>query len=143
MRTAANIPVGCSPKSLRLHQQFLTGPSCEVCAFLERSPSTPSADTIRFVARVWACPPRLVLFERYLQKMLSRVITPLDTFTKAPEAFSCSWARQLVSRQTDARRQLEKAMPMSSRPLKSTALCAAPPLTDAFVLRPPESGEPR
>ena len=40
---------------------------------------------------------RLELFERYLQKMLSRVITPLDTFTKPPEAFGCSWARQLVS----------------------------------------------
>ncbi|CAE7794103.1 phyA, partial [Symbiodinium necroappetens] len=39
----------------------------------------------------------LDLFERYLQKMLSRVITPLDTFTKPPEAFGCSWARQLVS----------------------------------------------
>eukprot|EP00439_Symbiodinium_sp_Y106_P076076 s270_g15.t1 len=39
----------------------------------------------------------LELFERYLQKMLSRVITPLDTFTKPPEAFGCSWARQLVS----------------------------------------------
>ncbi|CAK9006227.1 unnamed protein product [Durusdinium trenchii] len=40
------------------------------------------------------------MFERYLQKMLSRVITPLDSYTRAPEDFACSWARDLVSKQT-------------------------------------------
>ena len=34
---------------------------------------------------------------RYLQKMLSRVITPLDSFTRPAADFSCSWAQELVS----------------------------------------------
>ena len=41
-------------------------------------------DTARFV-------------RRYLQKMLSRVITPLDSFTRPAADFSCSWAQELVS----------------------------------------------
>ena len=31
---------------------------------------------------------------RYLQKMLSRVITPLDSFTRPAADFSCSWAQE-------------------------------------------------
>ena len=38
-------------------------------------------------------------FGRYLQKMLSRVITPLESFTRAPCDFLHSWARDLVSQQ--------------------------------------------
>ena len=37
------------------------------------------------------------LCARYLQKMLSRVITPLDSFTCPAGEFSCSWARQLIT----------------------------------------------
>ena len=37
------------------------------------------------------------LFERYLQKMLSRVITPLESFTRAPGDFSCTWAQDFIS----------------------------------------------
>jgi len=37
------------------------------------------------------------LFERYLQKMLSRVITPLESFTRPPGDFSCTWAQDLIS----------------------------------------------
>lgn len=32
------------------------------------------------------------LFSRYLQKILARVVTPLDSFTRPPEEFRCSWA---------------------------------------------------
>ena len=38
-------------------------------------------------------------FERYLQKMLSRVITPLESFTRSPAEFRCSWAQRTVSQE--------------------------------------------
>lgn len=36
------------------------------------------------------------VFERYLQKMLARVVTPLESFTSPPEEWRCAWADGIV-----------------------------------------------
>lgn len=39
------------------------------------------------------------MFDRYLRKMLSRVVTPVSSFTQDPEKWRCAWADNLIEEQ--------------------------------------------